>query len=148
MQKKKIFFFLSSSEDEILELIVFDPDPYLSSYFVRFDFVPEKTMLVFFDIDFIRRDQNERRNGEACRASPTCFWSSLINLISKHTYVSFYLSCIIIRFNGEKKNSERNEKQTQFCSNLLTSRMPQLGRHSTNKEIVTTVNISSSPSSS
>ena len=112
--QKKIFFFLSSSEGEILELIVFDPDPYLSSYFVRFDFVPEKTMLVFFDIDFIRRDQNERRNGEACRASPTCFWSSLINLISKHTNVSFYLSCIIIRFNGEKKTAKEMKSKHSF----------------------------------
>ena len=40
------------------------------------------------------------RNGEACGASPTCFWSSLINFIN--TYVVFYLSCIISRFNGEK----------------------------------------------
>ena len=29
------------------------------------------------------------RNGEACRASPTCFWSSLINLISKDIDVVF-----------------------------------------------------------
>ena len=42
-----------------------------------------------FDIKFIRRDQKQRRNGEACRASPTCFWLSLINLISRDTYVVF-----------------------------------------------------------
>ena len=44
-----------------------------------------------FDIKFITRGQNQRRNGEACRASPTCFWSSLINLISKlRTWFSVY----------------------------------------------------------
>ena len=43
-----------------------------------------------------RRDQKQGRNGEACRASPTCFWSRLINLISKDTNMVFYLSCIII----------------------------------------------------
>ena len=42
-------------------------------------------VFVSFDIKFIRRDQKQHRNGEACRASPTCFWSSLINLISKDT---------------------------------------------------------------
>ena len=64
----------------------------------------------------------------------------LINLISKDTYVFFFLllffflfffflfcflsriSCIISRFNREK-DSETNEKETQICSNLLTSRM-------------------------
>ena len=49
-------------------------------------------MLVFIDIKFIRRDQKQRRNGEACRASPTCFWSSLINLISKKTLTCFSIS--------------------------------------------------------
>ena len=62
----------------------------------------ENTMLVSSDIKFIRQDQKQRRNSEACRASPTCFWSSLINLTAKDTYVVFYLSCIISRFNGEK----------------------------------------------
>ena len=64
--------------------------------------VKEKTMLVSSDIKFITRDQKQRRNGEACRASPTCFWSSLINLILKDTHMVFYLSCIISRPNGEK----------------------------------------------
>ena len=50
----------------------------------------ENTKLVSFDIKFIRRDKKQRRNGEACRASPNCFWSSLINLILKDTYVLFY----------------------------------------------------------
>ena len=65
----------------------------------------ENTMLVSFDIKFIRRDQKQHRTGEACRASPKCFWSSLINLISKDTYVVFYLSCIICRFNGENTHT-------------------------------------------
>ena len=59
-------------------------------------------MVVSSDIEFIGRDPKKHRNGEACRASPACFWSSLINLISKDTYVIFYLSRIISRFNGEK----------------------------------------------
>ena len=51
------------------------------------DKIIENTMLAFFDIKFIMRDQKQCRNGEACRASPAYFWSSLINLISKDTYV-------------------------------------------------------------
>ena len=51
--------------------------------------VIENTVLVYFDIKFIKRDQNQRRHGEACRASSTCFWSSLINLISKKTLTWF-----------------------------------------------------------
>ena len=74
-------------------------------------------MFVSFDSKLIRRDQKQRRNGEACRASPTRFWSSLVYLISKDTYVVFFLSCIICRFIS--KDSETNEKQTQFYSNLL-----------------------------
>ena len=61
----------------------------------------ENTMLVSYDIKFITQDQKRRRNGEACRASPACFWSSLINLISNDTYAVFYLSCIINIFNCE-----------------------------------------------
>ena len=38
---------------------------------------------MFSDIKVIRRDQKWHRHVEACRASPTCFWPSLINLISK-----------------------------------------------------------------
>ena len=57
----------------------------------------ENTMLVSLDIKFIRRDQKQHRNGEACRASLTCFWSSLINLISKDTDMVFYYSWIITR---------------------------------------------------
>ena len=40
------------------------------------------SMLVSFDIKFIKRDEKQRRNGEmGCRDSPTRFRSSLINLI-------------------------------------------------------------------
>ena len=56
---------------------------------VKIVFEIENTMLLSFDIKFIRRDQTQRANGEACRASSTCFWSSLINLISKDTYMVF-----------------------------------------------------------
>ena len=48
-------------------------------------------MLVSFDIKFIKRDQKQRRNGKACGASQTCFWLSLINLISEDTYMFFFL---------------------------------------------------------
>ena len=43
----------------------------------------ENTMLLSFDTKFIRRDQKQRRNGEACRGCLTCFRSNLINLITK-----------------------------------------------------------------
>ena len=61
-------------------------------------------MLVSSDTEFIRQDQKQRMNDEAYRVSSTCFWSSLTNLISKDTYMVFYVhvSCIICRFNGEK----------------------------------------------
>ena len=74
-------------------------------------------MLVSFNIKFIRQDQKQHRNGEACRASLMCFWLSLIKLVSKESDVVFYLSCIISRFNGEKAVKQM-EKQTQFCSNF------------------------------
>ena len=79
--------------------------------------VIENTMLVSFDIKFIRRDQKQRSNGETCRSSSTCFWSSLINLISKDSYVDFYLSCIIRRLNGEKiaKQMKRRRNFVRTC---------------------------------
>ena len=78
-------------------------------------------MLVACDIKLIRRDQKQRGNCEACLASPTCFWSSLINLISKDTALVFCLSCNIRRFKGVRRL--KKIKKIQFCSNLLTSRM-------------------------
>ena len=51
-----------------------------------------------FCIRFIRRDQKKRRNGKACRASPTYYWSGLINWISKDTNTDFYLSWTIRTF--------------------------------------------------
>ena len=54
----------------------------------------ENTMLVSFDIKFIRGDQKQRRNAR------------------------LYLSCIISRLNGEK-TAKQNEEQTQFCTTLL-----------------------------
>ena len=47
-------------------------------------------MLVSFDIKLIRRDQKQRNNGDACWASLTCFWSSLITLLSRDTHMVFY----------------------------------------------------------
>lgn len=69
-------------------------------------------MLVSFDIKLIRRYQKQRRNGEACRASPTRFWSSLINLVSKDTYIVFYLSCIIRIFSGVKSVKQNKSKRS------------------------------------
>ena len=51
----------------------------------------EKSMLMYF----IRRDQKQHRNGEACQASPTCFWSSLIKLMSKDTYMVFIYHALL-----------------------------------------------------
>ena len=77
-------------------------------------------MLLSFDIKFIRRDQNQRKNDEACRTISMCIWSSLINLISKDTVMVFYLSCIFSRVYGERGG---NKLKAQFCTNLLTSGM-------------------------
>ena len=63
-------------------------------------------MLVSFDIKFIRRDQKQCKNGEAYRDSPTCFWASLINLISKDTNMVFYLSCVIKDFRANRASSK------------------------------------------
>ena len=51
-----------------------------------------------------------------------CFWSSLINLMSKDANMIFYFSRWIIIRKGVKSVKEMNEKQTEFCSELLTSR--------------------------
>ena len=57
------------------------------------------------DIKFIRGDQKQYRNDEACRASLTCFWSSLIKLISKDTRFSIYhalLEDLVAKRQGNK----------------------------------------------
>ena len=72
----------------------------------------ENTMSVYFDVKFIRQDQKQCRHGEACKASATCFWSSLINLISRDIYMVFYLSCIISRFNGEKAAKQMKSRHS------------------------------------
>ena len=47
-------------------------------------------MLVAVDIKFIGLDQKQRRNSQVSRASPTCFWSSLINCYqSQKTFTLF-----------------------------------------------------------
>ena len=63
---------------------------------------------------FVWLDHKQRRNGEACRAIPTCFWSSLINFISKDTCsnVVFYLSCIISRLNGENTAKQMKSRRS------------------------------------
>ena len=68
-------------------------------------------MLVSFDIKFIRRDQKQRRNGEACRACPTCCWSSPINLISKDTCFLFIMHHQIFKRRRERQTKEH---QTVF----------------------------------
>ena len=58
------------------------PNVYHYILFVSTKFLfMENTVLESFDIKFFRRDQKQRKNDEACRASPTCFWLNLINLI-------------------------------------------------------------------
>ena len=74
----------------------------------------ENTMLVSFDIKFIRRHQKQRKNGEACRASPTCFWSSLINLISKHTKHGFLFIMHNYKILRYKKVSKEVENKRSF----------------------------------
>ena len=53
-------------------------------------------MIVSFDIKFIRRNQKQRRNGEA--------------------YVVFYISCIISRFNGEN-TAKQVKSRCSFVQN-------------------------------
>ena len=50
----------------------------------------ENIMMGSSGIKSIRRDHKQRRNGEACRARPMCFWPSLINFRSKDTIMVFY----------------------------------------------------------
>ena len=69
-------------------------------------------MLVSFDTKFIRQDQKQSRNGEACGANPTCFWSSLINVMPKDTYVVFYLSSIISSFYSVKTAKQMKKTDT------------------------------------
>ena len=64
-------------------------------------------MLVSFGIKLIERDQKQRRDDNASPGSPTCFPSSLLSLISKDTYVTFYF---IMHLSEDlmAKNSETN----------------------------------------
>ena len=61
-------------------------------------------MLVSSDIKFISRDPKQRRNGEICRASPTHFSYSLINLISKanNMVFTFHASSAVIQRLGHE----------------------------------------------
>ena len=93
-------------------------------------------MLVFFDIKFIRRDQKQRKIGEACRANPTGFWSSRKNLITK-TLPWFSI-------HHELLADLKQMKSRQIYSNLLASRLRYgVNRlcHSTNRNIVIMVNV-------
>lgn len=108
----------------------------------------ENTTLMSFDIKYIRQDNKQCRNGKACRDGRMCSWSSLINFISKDTYVVLYLSCIVSIFNGEKTAKEM--KSRQFCSNLLTSQMSydvNRWRNLANLNVIT-VNVNFSQTSS
>ena len=63
----------------------------IPSYLELYDNYIENTMLMSFDIKFIRRDQKQHRNGEACCVSPTCFWLSLLNGVkSKRCFVRMH----------------------------------------------------------
>ena len=89
-------------EDILCDLIhINDPTTHQSTVdrvVERFQQVYREYHVSVFDIKFIRRDQKQRRNNEACRASPTSFRPSLINVISTDTNMFFfYLSGIITR---------------------------------------------------
>ena len=68
-----------------------------------------------FNIKFIRRDQKQCRNDEACRASSACFWSRLIKIL---TWFSVYHASFEV---SRHKEPQTYDKHMQFCSNLLTS---------------------------
>ena len=74
------------------------------------------SMFASINVYVFRLDQKQRRNGEACRASPTCFWSSLINLIVKRDLGGF-LSIIIRGPRGVKtaKQLKRNRSFVRTC---------------------------------
>ena len=76
-------------------------------------------MLVSFDIKFIMRDQKQRRNSEACRAIPACFWSGLINSISKDACVVFSLSCIISEKTAKQEKSRRSLFELSDVANVF-----------------------------
>ena len=65
-------------------------------------------MLVSFDIKFTRRGLSSQSD---------VFLVEPVNLISKATYVVFYLSCIIRKFNGEKivKQMESRRSFIRTC---------------------------------
>ena len=68
-------------------------------------------MLVSFDNKFIRQDQKQYRNGEACRASDT-FLVEPNKLHIKKTFTGtlwFCLSCSIVRY-GIKSGKEMKIK--------------------------------------
>ena len=110
--------------------------------------VIENTLSVSFDIKFFRRDQKQRRNGQALRASPTSFWSSLKNLISKDTYIVFYLSCMISRFNGKETAKKCKANAVLFeLADVANALWCKLATSFTNQNVVITVNVSISKSS-
>ena len=78
-------------------------------------------MSVSFDIKFIMPDYKQcTRTGEACRACPMCFCSSLINLISNDTCyrVSFDIKCIR-RDQKQRRNGEGCQGSPTFCWSTL-----------------------------
>ena len=80
-------------------------------------------MLVSFDIKFIRQDQKQRRNGEACQATPACFWPSLINLIDNTlTLFSIYqalLADLIAKIHQNKRKADANLFELADVANAL-----------------------------
>ena len=81
----------------------------------------ENTMLMSFDIKFIRRDQKQHSNGEACRASLMCFWSSLINLISKT--LTWFSMCHASLENLKAQTASASENQKTVLSELAESEL-------------------------
>ena len=79
-------------------------------------------MFVSFDIQFIRRDQKQRKNGEACRASPACFWASQINLISKDTKTWFSIDHVLLADLMAKRQQNNWKADAIYPVKMLFSR--------------------------
>ena len=62
-----------------------------------FSFDIENTVEVYFDIKFILPDEKQQSNCENRQVSTTCFWSRLVSLYQKSTWLSIY-DVLLIEF--------------------------------------------------
>ena len=73
----------------------------------------DNTVLVSFDIKFIWQDQRQSMNDEACQSDVFLAEPDKLD-IKRPTYVVFYLSCIISRFDGEKTAKQMKREAVLF----------------------------------